>query len=139
MSGSSSSSSSPPSSPPIQPQNELREAADRLQRVLRLYDQGENLYWQEKVAQMDDNIRQAVAEKNYWMKKFRELEVSQGIDRNSLDDEELVGAADHRTDVDPISVKGAIAGNRRRTNSELQVMADTIAFPGKSGIDTETK
>ena len=91
------SSSSSETSSPSKPFYQLRDAAVKLQQALELYEaQDGNPQWEAKLNEMQVHLKQAVDEKNHWMKKYRELELNRGIDRNSFETEDLVGAMDTR-------------------------------------------
>lgn len=121
--------------------NDAEVAAKHLNTLLRFIENKKDS--SDKVAldeieQLKFHLKESIQEKNFWMKKCKSLEDENGVARLSLDSEELVGSArnvDQEEYYNPLSSR---RNSRRRTNSELQVMADTIALEGR-GIDTETK
>nr|CCA23208.1 NAD kinase putative [Albugo laibachii Nc14] len=97
-------------------EEDIKAMQEQLQRVLTFCAlQAENpLRLQQKISDLLDQLRLVIAEKNYWMKRASRTELAQ---------------------VEPTDYEDEVGRQyRRRSNSELQVMADTIASTGREVV-----
>ncbi|KAG7400752.1 hypothetical protein PHYBOEH_004558 [Phytophthora boehmeriae] len=104
-------------------EEDLRSMGDQMKRVLAFCEtQVQNpLRLQAKINDLQDQLRQAVAEKNYWMKRCKDL----------------TGHHPPAQEVTKVDLQCVKNHRRKRTNSELILIADTWAQPGREGIYSE--
>jgi len=94
---------------------DIRNATENLQRLLLHYEQNTQGATDllKQVNDLKRELKEANDEKIYWKEKYQELAKDMGY----------VSPPEH-------------FGGRKRTNSELQVIADTMGYPGE-GIESE--
>ncbi|KAL4099445.1 hypothetical protein PRIC1_007250 [Phytophthora ramorum] len=104
-------------------EDDLRAMNDQMKRVLAFCEtQRENpLRLQAKISDLQEQLRQAIAEKNYWMKRCKDL----------------TGHQPPAAEVAKVDLQCVKSRPRKRTNSELILIADTWAQPGRDGIYSE--
>ncbi|KAF4035859.1 ATP-NAD kinase [Phytophthora infestans] len=104
-------------------EGDLHGINEQLQRVLAFCDtQRENpLRLQAKINDLREQLRQAIAEKNYWMKRCKDL----------------TGHHPPAAEVAKVDLQCVKSRPRKRTNSELILIANTWAQPGRDGIYSE--
>ncbi|KAG6580343.1 NAD kinase [Phytophthora cinnamomi] len=104
-------------------EEDLRAMNDQMKRVLAFCEtQRENpLRLQAKINDLEEQLRQAIAEKNYWMKRCKDL----------------TGHQPPAAEVAKVDLQCVKSRPRKRTNSELILIADTWAQPGRDGIYSE--
>ncbi|KAI9912250.1 hypothetical protein PsorP6_009335 [Peronosclerospora sorghi] len=104
-------------------EDDLRAMNDQMKRVLAFCEsQRDNpLRLQAKIASLEEQLHQAIAEKNYWMKRCKDL----------------TGHHPPATTVAKVDLQCGKKQPRKRTNSELILIADTWAQPGRDGIYSE--
>ncbi|POM77084.1 LOW QUALITY PROTEIN: NAD kinase, partial [Phytophthora palmivora] len=104
-------------------EDDLRAMNDQMKRVLAFCEtQRENpLRLQAKIVEDASRMRQAMAEKNYWMKRCKDL----------------TGHQPPAAEVAKVDLQCVKSRPRKRTNSELILIADTWAQPGRDGIYSE--
>lgn len=104
-------------------EEDLRAMGDQMRRVLAFCEtQRENpLRLQAKINELQEQLRQAIAEKNYWMKRCKDL----------------TGHQPPAPEVAKVDLQCVKSHPRKRTNSELILIANTWAQPGRDGIYSE--
>ncbi|CAH0475588.1 unnamed protein product [Peronospora belbahrii] len=108
-------------------EDNLRAMSDQMKRVMAFCKaQSENpLRLQDRICDLKEQLRQAIAEKNYWMKRCKDL-----TDHQS-------SASEKVAQVDKADLQHVNTNPRKRTNSELIFLADTWTQPGGDGIYNE--
>ncbi|KAG1711522.1 hypothetical protein DVH05_008775 [Phytophthora capsici] len=104
-------------------EEDLRQMNEQMKRVMAFCEtQRENpLRLQAKINDLQEQLRQAIAEKNYWMKRCKDL----------------TGHQPPAAEVSKVDLQCVKSRPRKRTNSELILIADTWAQPGRDGIYSE--
>ncbi|CAH0484807.1 unnamed protein product [Peronospora farinosa] len=104
-------------------ENDLRAMNNQMKRVLAFCEtQRENpLRLQTRIIDLEEQLRQVIAEKNYWMKRCKDL----------------IGHQPSAVESSKMDLHDVKKCPRKRSNSELIVIADTWAQPGRDGIYSE--
>ncbi|RLN98688.1 hypothetical protein BBJ28_00016231 [Nothophytophthora sp. Chile5] len=104
-------------------EDDLRSMGDQMKRVLAFCEtQAQSpLKLQAKINDLEEQLHQAIAEKNYWMKRCKDL----------------TGHHPPAPEVAKVDLQCVKSHRRKRTNSELILIADTWAQPGRDGIYNE--
>ncbi|CAI5744247.1 unnamed protein product [Peronospora destructor] len=109
-------------------EDDLRAMNDQMKRVLAFCEtQRENpLQLQTRITNLKEQLRQAIAEKNYWMKRCKDLT-----------SHHLTGHQPSAAEASKVDLQDVKKHPRKRSNSELILIADTWAQPGRDGIYSE--
>ncbi|TDH68800.1 hypothetical protein CCR75_000139 [Bremia lactucae] len=101
-------------------EGDLHGINEQLQRVLAFCEnQRESPQrLQAKIRDLQEELRQAIAEKNYWIKRCKDL----------------TSHYPRSTETTEVDLQCAKSLSHKRTNSELIVIADTWEQPGRDGI-----
>ncbi|TYZ62996.1 hypothetical protein PybrP1_008563 [[Pythium] brassicae (nom. inval.)] len=108
-------------------EDDIRAIGDQMRRVLAFCDlQSQNpIRLQAKINDLQEQLQLAVAEKNYWMTRCKEMSSR---------------SAKHEFPLKEIDESAQLVKKklRRRTNSELILIADTWGYPGEGIYNEET-
>ncbi|KAL8024583.1 putative NAD kinase, ENTH domain, NAD kinase/diacylglycerol kinase-like domain superfamily [Plasmopara halstedii] len=104
-------------------ENDLLGMEERLKRILTFceYQRENPLRLQDKIHDLQEQLRQAIAEKNYWMKRCKELTTHHPP----------------TAEVTKVDLQCAKSRPRQRSNSELILIADTCTQSDHGSIFSE--